>query len=34
MNLQTIYVKFGSKKYAKKWDFGLARVYKSQNRKF
>ena len=24
-----LYVKFGSEKYAKKWEFGLARVYKN-----
>ena len=27
-------VAFGSEKYAEKWGFGLARVYKNQNGKF
>ena len=29
-----LHVEFGSEKYAKKWEFGLARVYKNQNGKF
>ena len=30
----TLNVKFGSEKYAEKWEFGLASVYKDQNGKF
>ena len=30
----TLNVKFGSKKYAEKWEFRLASIYKDQNGKF
>ena len=31
MNYNYLCVKFGSKRYARKWEFGLARVYKEPN---